>query len=248
MLKQRIVIFLLLLICISSEEVNRFEIDEKQKEKKEEKPIKLKGAASFKSFSLDNQIVLEDSFEVNKDLEYAYANPSEESFDKYLRPPSMSETSSPSEAEVKEVTRVKTNMEKAIKAFEFTFISTTVRLLLKNRAFLIDQKYMKFINKSIKELGINLITTAVPFVIKNKYIQFSIIIGRFAYEQYGKAVPFILTGFILLILKIAISIMLKNIIKKLKLNIAFTAILHGVTSYYAYTYLDIFVKTYLKIK
>ena len=36
MLKQRIVIFLLLLICISSEEVNRFEIDEKQKEKKEE--------------------------------------------------------------------------------------------------------------------------------------------------------------------------------------------------------------------
>ena len=33
MLKQRIVIFLLLLICISSEEVNRFEIDEKQKEK-----------------------------------------------------------------------------------------------------------------------------------------------------------------------------------------------------------------------
>lgn len=248
MLKQRIIIFLLLLICISSEEVKNFEIDEKEKEKKKEKPIKLKGAASLKSFSLENQIVLEDSFEVNKDLEYAYANPSEETFDKYLRPESMSQTAAPAEAEVKEVTIVKTDMEKAIEAFKFTFISTTVRLLLKNREFLIDQKYMKFINKSIKELGINLITTALPFIIKNKYIQFSILIGRFAYEQYGKAVPFIITGFILLVLKIAISIMLKKIIKKLKLNIAIIAMLHGVTSYYAYTYLDIFVKTYVKIK
>lgn len=248
MLKQRFVLLLFLLICVSSIEVEHIEINETQKEKKEEKPMKVKGAASFKAYNLDSQIVLEDSFEVNKELEYAYANPSDETFDKYLRPESMSETPSQSETEVKEVTIVKTDMERAIEAFEFTFISTTVRLLLKNKEFLIEQKYMKFINKSIKELGINLITTAVPFIIKNKFIQFSIFIGRFAYEQYGKAIPFIMTGFILLILKIAISIMLKKLIQKLKINIAITAMLHGVASYYVYTYLDLFVSTYIKIK